>query len=101
MGSPDGEKRGSVIRGPLGADERCVMRRQGLQRQIDVALGAHEQRNALMQLRRLHVEDALAAVDGRTAGLLADERQWIRLVQQAQLPGWALRARRIAKHATA
>jgi hypothetical protein len=55
MGSPDGEKRGSVMRGPLGADQLGVMRER-LQREIDVTLRAHEQRDALVEIRRLDVE---------------------------------------------
>src|ERR671912_764402 len=100
MGSPDGEKRGSLMRGPLGADELGVVRER-LQREIDVALRAHEQRDALVQLRRLDVEQPRLAVDRRAARLLADERERIRLVEQSQLSLRALAAVRIAEHAAA
>src|SRR5687767_14480785 len=97
---PEGEKCGSEMRGPLGADELGVVRER-LQCEVDVALGAHEQRRALMQVGRLHVQQARLAVDRRTARLLADEREWIRLVEKPQLPLGALAAVRIAEHATA
>src|SRR4051812_15979820 len=88
------------MRWPLRADELGVMR-EGAQRQVDVVLRPHEQRDALMQLGRLDVEHARLPVDRRAAGLLADERQWIGLVEEPQLPLWTLLARRIAEHAAA
>src|SRR5829696_7379106 len=101
MGSPDGEKRGSLMRVPLGADERRAVRRENLHREVDVALRAHEERNALVQLRRLHVEHANLAVDRRASRLLTDEREGIGLVEQSQLSVRALAAVRIAEHAAA
>src|SRR6186997_696764 len=90
IGSPDGENRGSVMRGPLGADELGVVRER-LQREVDVALGAHEQRRALVEVVRLNVEQADLAIDRRASRLLADEREGIGLVEQTQLALRALR----------
>src|SRR5688500_645305 len=59
--------------------------REDLVRDVDLLLAADVERRALVQLRRLQVENAGVSVGRRAAGLLDDERERVRLVQQAQL----------------
>ena len=52
---------------------------------VHIIRAANEQWRALMQLRGLDVEDALRAIGRRTARLLDDESEWIRLVKKTEL----------------
>src|SRR6185503_17173715 len=67
----------------------------------DLVPAADEERRALMQLGRVHVQNALMPVAGKPAGLLHDKRERIRLVEETQLPVRVPGIARIAKHATA
>ena len=85
-GSPD-QSLGAVHRATAARSTAQArrLRRSISGRDLNVALAADEQRRPLMQLRRHDVENRAAAVRRRSAGLLADERQRIRLVEQPQL----------------
>ena len=56
-----------------------------LQRGLHFRLATDVERCALVQVRRVDVENATRAVDRETTRLLGNERERIRLVQQAQL----------------
>src|SRR5213593_2034200 len=67
---------GSLLSFPL---DECLS-------QADIFRTADQQRYPLVQRLRLHIEDAHGAGAGAPARLLHDQRQRIRLIQQAQLP---------------
>src|SRR6185437_7041634 len=59
------------------------------------------ERRALVKLRWRDVENALGAVRRRSPGLLDDEGERVRLVEQAQLAARRLAVRRIGEDAAA
>src|SRR5690606_4841323 len=58
---------------------------------------ADEERSALVQLRRLDVQDALPPIRRGSASLLRDERQRARLIQKPELAVGRLSIARIAE----
>jgi len=67
---------------------------------VHLVAAAEDHRRALVDVGRLHVEDALAGRDQRlAAGLLDQHRHRVRLVHQAQLAARRLLRRRVQEHA--
>src|SRR5262245_6457945 len=66
---------------------------------LHLRLAADEEGRALMQSRRLDVEDAALAVGGHAAGLLAEEGDGVGFVHEPKLALSVLLGRRIEKDA--
>src|SRR3982750_3701393 len=84
----------------LRRDERRL-RAEDPRRELHLILAANVERRALVQLRRRQIENAPRAIRRGAAGLLDDERQRIRLVEQAQLAVRRLFIGRIGEDAAA
>src|SRR5258707_3820882 len=72
-----------------------------LYREIHVALAADKEGHALMQLGGHDVEHPMRAVACPSSGLLAEEREGIRLVEKPQFADGHLAVPRIAEHTAA